>query len=676
MASPLSISWLDRALARGTSPGDLPLELHRELLAATAGRVSVVLERTARTGEYVATSGLGGTADLQGTWIASRAAPLFEGLSASGPALVSLAGLQPLAERLEAGRALLVPIPSARRPTALIVADPRVPDQEALRAADLALIEFPVALEWSRLARENAFHRALRELSLMVSRGAASAQGLNDALKALVRETNSGFGARRTFVWLLDRRARELSLAATSDPDHAVSPVAHPVDGDAPPAVGLRLEKPQFVGTDAGRVLAVPLRGWRRALGTLLIEGPAASGLDDELLSELAEALGRNVSVAVENVQLLEEVLRQRRLFEDAFNSLADLVVVTDRALRIVQVNDAFEERLEQPRQAVRERPLADVLGRDLALWTSGEERGAESAPAGSCDRTALRTRTFTDLPLPGIFAATVTPLVSQDGESMGRVLVMRDVTVQTRLEAEKEGLHARLAQSEKLAALGQFVAGIAHEMNNPLQGVLGHLELLVTHSEAARPLRRELRRIYREGDRAARIVRNLLVFTGAQRRTRRRLRMERVLARALASRRAALTRQGIEVVRHVGPAVPWIVGDPLLLQQAILNILINAEHAISSSAGGTIELSTRTNSTGSVITTIRDSGPGIPPDALPRIFDPFFTTKEVGKGTGLGLAIAYGIIQEHGGTIHAQNARGGGALFSIELPPAPEARS
>ena len=183
------------------------------------------------------------------------------------------------------------------------------------------------------------------------------------------------------------------------------------------------------------------------------------------------------------------------------------------------------------------------------------------------------------------MFAATMTPLINQDGETVGRVLVARDITAQTRLETEREALRGRLAQSEKLASLGQFVAGIAHEMNNPLQGILGHLELLIETSEAARPVRPKLRRIYQEGDRAAKIVRNLLVFTGSRRMTRQRLRIERVISRALASRSAARRRGASRSSRHQED-VPEIAGDPLLLQQALLNILINAEHAIAATSG------------------------------------------------------------------------------------------
>ena len=166
--------------------------------------------------------------------------------------------------------------------------------------------------------------------------------------------------------------------------------------------------------------------------------------------------------------------------------------------------------------------------------------------------------------------------------------------------------------------------------------------------------------------------MRNLLVFTGSRRMSRQRLRIERVVSRALASRSAARRRARIEVSRQQEDNVPDISGDPLLLQQALLNILINSEHAIAATSGpGRIETSVATSGEGGVRLTIHDTGPGIPAEVLPRIFDPFFTTKEVGQGTGLGLAITYGIIQDHGATIHAANPPEGGASFVIEFPPA-----
>jgi C4-dicarboxylate-specific signal transduction histidine kinase len=557
-------------------------------------------------------------------------------------------------------------------------ADPDLPGPSAVARAVHARASFTLALELVRLGHETALHRRVQELLLEFARGISATLSVGAALESLSVETTALLGARRSSVWLHNRRARELVLAASSESGYAATRASVATTSDAIAARGLRLERPQIVTAEQERVLIAPLRGWRRALGTLVIEG-GAPDLDDQQLTDLAYELGRQLSNTIENVQLLEEVLQHRRLLEDTFNSLIDLVVVTDNGQHVVQMNEAFAARAGSPRASLLGRPVGELIGADMAQWAAEPEasvRKPDAAPGSGNLPTIARTKQFTDERLNGIFAATVTPLINQDGEPVGRVLVARDITSQTLLEREREALRGRLAQSEKLASLGQFVAGIAHEMNNPLQGVLGHLELLIETSEAARPVRPTLRRIYQEGDRAAKIVRNLLVFTGSRRMSRQRLRIERVVSRALASRSAARRRARIEVSRHQEDNVPDISGDPLLLQQALLNILINSEHAIAAtSAPGRIELSVAVSGEGGMVQlTIHDSGPGIPADVLPRIFDPFFTTKEVGQGTGLGLAITYGIIQDHGGTIHAANPPEGGASFVIEFPAAAKA--
>src|SRR5205823_3272328 len=214
------------------------------------------------------------------------------------------------------------------------------------------------------------------------------------------------------------------------------------------------------------------------------------------------------------------------------------------------------------------------------------------------------------DSVLNGPFMVTVTDLLDQERTRVGHVLVARDLTPQAKLEAEREELRKRLTQSEKLAALGQFVAGIAHELNNPLQGVLGHLELMRTTGAFPKDLRREVQTVYREADRAAKIVRNLLVFAGSRRLTRRRVSLNAVLHKVMALRAPAFRAQDIEVVRHYDDKLPRVQADPLLLHQAFLNIVMNAEQAVvATGKHGRIEITTSVTRAGDrIIATIRDT--------------------------------------------------------------------
>jgi signal transduction histidine kinase len=417
--------------------------------------------------------------------------------------------------------------------------------------------------------------------------------------------------------------------------------------------------------------VTVPLRGTRRALGTIVFDGVRVETGGELDLLDRADELGRQLSSAIENMQLLDDVMRSRRELENTFDSISHLVVVSDKRGRIAHANEAFARRVNATRDQLLDRPLADCVGPELATWLAELEQAGVRQ-----EGEAAAVREIVDPVLNGPFTVTVTDLLDHERERVGRVLVARDLTPQSKLEAEREVLRKRLTQSEKLAALGQFVAGIAHELNNPLQGVLGHLELLRATGAFPKQLRREIQTIYREADRAAKIVRNLLVFAGSRRLSRRAVSLNAVLQKVAALRQAAFRAQDIELVRHYDEKLPRVQSDPLLMHQVFLNMVMNAEQSIAATGKpGRIEIATRlTQSRDRIIASVRDSGDGIPADALTRIFEPFYTTKDVGKGTGLGLAIAYGIVQEHGGQISAANHPDGGAIFTVELPLGPSA--
>src|SRR5258708_2258585 len=343
------------------------------------------------------------------------------------------------------------------------------------------------------LEREVRLRKRLRELLLLFSRGVSSSLGLNAALETLTPEIRDILEAETVEIWLHDRRNRQLVLSASSEGEPlGARVVIDDTSHDA--AAGLRLDRPKLRGS---RVIA-PLRGWRRALGTLVIARDKASAkgatFDDAEFVEFARELSRQLSVGIENVQLLDDILRQRRLLEDTFNSLVDLVAGMDKELHTVQTNEAFAARVGLKRSDILRRPLSELVGAETLAYVEAADTWQGIVPAVQ--------RRVDDQELDGTFLLTATPLSSQDGHTLGRVLVARDITRQTRLEAEGTALRERLTQSEKLASLGQFVPGLAHAMNNPLQGVLGHLELLIDMTEAARPVKRELKQIFQEADR------------------------------------------------------------------------------------------------------------------------------------------------------------------------------
>jgi signal transduction histidine kinase len=517
----------------------------------------------------------------------------------------------------------------------------------------------------AELERISRFEADLRELTLSVTHSLSSTLNLPASLARLCHAAAPLFAARRAAAWMHDRRARELVLEASSDPTPPAT--ARVALGCAPPAYAeaLRQTAPALVTLDGTRALAIPLRGRRRALGLLLLEDIADLPLPAPHLLDGAAVLGRQISTAVENTILFEDILQSRGELENTFNSLADLVIVCDRHGRVTGANRAFRERLAPRIAQPVDRPIAELVGKDLADWLASADQPGALPPNGD-------SREFEDPVLGGHFSIRVTPLYTADRLAQGIVIVARDQSEQVRLQAERAALAERLGQSEKLAALGQFVAGVAHELNNPLQGVLGHLELLRATTHVPRSLQSDLRVVYREADRAARIVNNLLVFAGSRRGARRRVNLNAVVSRSAALRTRIARRSGIAIARDLDPALPRVRGDAMLLQQALLNIIVNAEHAIASvSPGrGEIRLSTRAEARRTrVVVEVRDTGPGVAADVLPRMFEPFFTTKGVGEGTGLGLAIAYGIVQDHEGEISAKNDRRGGAVFRIVLP-------
>jgi len=256
------------------------------------------------------------------------------------------------------------------------------------------------------------------------------------------------------------------------------------------------------------------------------------------------------------------------------------------------------------------------------------------------------------------------------DGSAIRVEALMRDVSERKRLEDQARDLYHQLLQAEKLAALGQTISGVAHELNNPLATILTWAERL-SQRPVDEQTRRGLDTILGESERAAKIVRNLLTFARKRHTTRAMVDLNQVVRETLALRRYEQRLSNINILEAFAAGLPGVFADAHQIQQVLLNLIINAEQAMLGANGrGTLIIRTwHDMQKDAVILEVHDDGPGVPEEVQPRVFDPFFTTKEVGKGTGLGLTVAYAIVQEHGGRITLKSEPAGGASFYVELP-------
>src|SRR5258708_6365469 len=268
--------------------------------------------------------------------------------------------------------------------------------------------------------------------------------------------------------------------------------------------------------------------------------------------------------------------------------------------------------------------------------------------------------------PSPRVLERAARPIFDSIGRHLGRVEIYRDLTAQ-------RVFHSKLLQTEKLAALGQMVSGVAHELSNPLTSILGYAHRLLARQDL--PGRtEEVRQIYQEAERARTILRQLLLNARETLPERRLVSLNQIVQRALDLQRFSLAAEKIRVETDLDPILPFVQGDPGHLQQVLMNLVGNSRQDIEQHGqDGTIRLRTKRMGERRVLLEVADNGPGVPQAILARIFDPFFTTKPAGVGTGLGLAIVLSVVREHGGQAHALSPPQGGAAFQIELPAAAE---
>ncbi len=350
------------------------------------------------------------------------------------------------------------------------------------------------------------------------------------------------------------------------------------------------------------------------------------------------------------------ELQRERDFSGKILNNTQSLILVADTAGLVSYANRRWRVMGYQ-QQEMLGRPLESLI----APSKQNALQEAYSAVLSGSQIDNLELQILRADGRVGQFSVNLSPMRDDQGHVSSIVVVMSDVT-------DAASLQSKLMHAEKMAAVGQLVSGVAHEVNNPLTAILGFADLLLENTEVPESARKDLRVILQEAQRTKQIVQNLLSFARQMPPQRKPVQLNAILKRTIQLRSYDLQSRGVAVTERLQDHLPFVIGDSHQLQQVFLNILNNAYDAVREAPhGARIDVGT-SRTEGFVEVSFRDNGQGISePD---RIFDPFFTTKQVGEGTGLGLSICYGIVKEHGGEILCfNNADGEGATFTVRFP-------
>jgi PAS domain S-box-containing protein len=370
--------------------------------------------------------------------------------------------------------------------------------------------------------------------------------------------------------------------------------------------------------------------------------------------------------VARQQRRLVASEKHYRALFEHAKNGVG---VLKAEGQRLTDVNNKFCEILGcQPKE---------LVGRRIHEVVSAGDGGSGADPLAELLRGGPREDVEMELRVPAgntIPTAVSTYEIMADDQRL-IILIIRDLTERRRLEAEKEEMQRQLFQSSKLASIGELSAGVAHEINNPLNGIINFAELLKDDGVARTEEHRQmLDGIVGEGERIARIVRDLLTFARHDPRELTRVNLADTIAASMSLFGHQFVKDGVEVEMDVADDLPPVMADASRLRQVVINMVSNAHHALRAKGAGPKVLRVTARAVERAGTTrvhveFFDNGAGIRREDIDKVFDPFFTTRRATGGTGLGLSLSFGIVREFGGTITVESVEGSHTRFVVELP-------
>ena len=425
-----------------------------------------------------------------------------------------------------------------------------------------------------------------------------------------------------------------------------------------------------YYGLRRGMAVALGTGGAYVATIWSMLERDDVANLGIRLVVLVGTAIGVGLIGRTEEDERLQvltltgEARDRERYIRGVVESLREGVVAIDTEGRVTAWNDAMQER--------HGLSISAIIGRRLGECVPAFARAEVAEPL----RRVLRgeTATFT---LEAIEHETVggsrvvenlkCSVLREAGRVTGAVLLVEDITGRVALERSAR-------QAEKLAALGTLAAGLAHELNNPIGIISSRIEIMLLEAEAhglPPGVADDLRVLHRHAQRVGKIAQGLLSFSRQSSGQRGAVDLNHLVAETVLLVEKQLARDGIVLKTTLAPWLPAVGGDANALQQVVLNLVTNARDALEAAGEITIETSPVLDGSGAARLTVRDTGPGIAPETLPRIFDPFFTTKS--EGTGLGLSISYGIVREHQGTIDVQSRSGEGTTFILTFPPLAE---